>query len=478
MEKAKIKRTLIKNADWIITMDAQKRRLKYADILIEGREIKRIGKALSDEGVDQVIDAKGKVIIPGLVNTHHHCWQSLARNLTVCNNINLEPWLDIIYALSFEITPEVMEASTYVALGDLLKTGCTTSNDLHFAFPKDKPYKNEFIDEEIKAAAKIGMRFHPTRGSMTLGKSQGSDIPDILAEDEDDVLQDSERLFKTYHDMSKFSMCRLGVSPDWHGLDSTERVQVESLELARKYGGHWHSHLCESRFELVDTQNKYGLKPVEYVKKLGLLGPDVYYAHCVQFEDSDLELFAETGTGVAHCPKSNMFLNNGVARIPELRKLGGSVGLAVDGAASNNDSNMIMEMRVAYLAHQLMAHERGGGMTTQDVLEMATVGGAKVLGRDDIGYLAPGMAADLVLMDWSQLQYAGGKYDPVSTIVLSGDARMVDTVLVNGEIVVKGGSLTTINEKDTHDWVDAVGRELVLKASKHVDGLAQEFEIE
>jgi cytosine/adenosine deaminase-related metal-dependent hydrolase len=251
---------------------------------------------------------------------------------------------------------------------------------------------------------------------------------------------------------------------------------VESLELARKHGGFWHSHLCESRFELVDTQNKYGLKPVEYVKKLGLLGPDVYYAHCVQFEDSDLELFAETGTGVAHCPKSNMFLNNGVARIPELRKMGGSVGLAVDGAASNNDSNMIMEMRVAYLAHQLMAHERGGGMTTEDVLEMATVGGARVLGRTDIGYLAPGMAADLVLMDWSQLQYAGGKYDPVSTIVLSGDARMVDTVLVNGEVVVEGGTLMTIDEKETHDWVDAVGRELVLKASKHVDGLAQEFE--
>lgn len=470
------RKILIKNADWIITMDQSKSRIRNGDILIEGNQIAGIGKGLSEEGVDEIIDATGKVIIPGLVNTHHHCWQSLARNIHIMNNINLEPWLDIIYALSYEITPEVMEASTYVSLGDLLKTGCTTSNDLHFAFPKDKPYKNEFIDEEIKAAAKLGIRFHPTRGSMTLGMSRGSDIPDILAEDEDDVLQDSERLFKQYHDLSRFSMCRVGVSPDWHGLDSTEKVQVESLALARKYGGYWHSHLCESRYEIIDTQKKYGVKPVEYVKNLGLLGKDVYYAHCVQFEDKDLELFAETGTGVAHCPKSNMFLNNGIARIPELRKMGGSVGLAVDGAASNNDSNMIMEMRVAYLAHQLVAHERGGGMTTEEVLEMATVGGAKVLGRDDIGYLAPGMAADLVIINWSQLQYAGGKYDPVSTIILSGDARMVDTTIVNGKIVVRGGHLTTIDETESHAWVDAVGRELVSKASKHIPELKKELE--
>jgi cytosine/adenosine deaminase-related metal-dependent hydrolase len=474
MQKTNDKKILIRNADWIITMDSDRRRLKNADILISGKEIVEIGSNLSSEGVQEVINAKGKVIIPGLVNTHHHCWQSLARNISVCNNITLEPWLDVIYEISNHITPEVMEVSTYVALGDLLKTGCTTSNDLHFAFPRDKEFKNEFIDREIFAADRLGMRFHPTRGSMTLGMSQGSDIPDNLAEDEDDVLQDSERLFKQYHDMDRFSMCRVGVSPDWHGLDSTERVQLESLELARKYGGFYHSHLSESRQEIIDTQERYGLRPVEYMQKLGILGEDVYYAHCVQFNDYDLEVFAQTGTGVAHCPKSNMFVNNGIARIPELRKLGGSVGLGVDGAAANNDSNMISEMKVSFLAHQQVAHLRGGGMTAEEVLEMATIGGAKVLGRDDIGYLAPGMAADLVLMDWNQMQYAGGLNDPVSSIILSGDARMVDTVLVNGRVVVRKGQLTTVDEKEICDWANEEGKALLSRASEKIEGLKQD----
>jgi cytosine/adenosine deaminase-related metal-dependent hydrolase len=469
------KKTLIKNADWIITMDQNKKRLRHADILIKGRQISAIGEGLSQEGVDEVIDAKGKVIIPGLVNTHLHTCQSLVRNVTGLIDVGLFDWLDVLFAITTEVTPEFVEASSTLAFADLLKSGCTTTNDMPFAFPTDKPFKNELVDMSIKAAKNIGMRFHANRGSMTLGSYEGYSYPDVLAEEDDDVLQDSERLFKTYHDNDRFSMCRIGVAPDWHGLDSTERVQVDSLALAMKYGGQYHSHLCETDGEIQVMVEKYGLKPIQYLEKLGLLGPDTYYAHCVKLTDDDIRILADTRTGVAHCPKSNMILSAGVARVPEMRQAGVNVGLAVDGAASNNDSNMITEMRVSYLLHRLLAEERGASMTCEDVLDMSTAAGARVLGRDDIGYLAEGMAADLVLMDWNQLQYTGAKYDPVTTIVTSGDARLVDTVMVNGEIVVSSGILTTLDEQDTMAWGDTVGREILTKASKHVVGLTKDL---
>jgi len=467
-----MKKMLIKNADWLVTMDAQKRRLRYADILVEGNAIARIGSGLDkEEAVDEVIDASGMVVLPGFVNTHHHCYQSLVRNITVANGLTLEPWLAVVYEIFQEITPEVVDAGATVALGELLKTGCTTSMDHHYAFP-DKTL-GQLIDAEILAAAKLGIRFHPTRGSMTKGKAQGTHVPDALVQDEDEILDDCERLIKTYHDPGRFSMLRMGLAPCWHGFDSTPSIMQKTLAMARRYGVQCHSHLAESKAEIGNSQEKFGCRPVEYVRRLGWLGEDIYFAHCVQLNDEEVALMAVTRTGIAHCPISNMFLNSGVCRVPELLAAGGKVGLAVDGSASSNSSNMMEEIRTCYLLHQLAyGHD---GLTAEQVLELATWRGAEVLGRDDIGRLEPGMAADMVLMNWNQLQYAGGCNDPVASIVMSGDSKMVDTVIVNGEVVVRKGVLTRVDEAEETANANRVGKEMLRRASGRVKGLEQDL---
>lgn len=468
-----MKKTLIKNADWIITMDAKRRRFRNSDILIAGPAIAAIGKNLRENlEIDEVIDAAGMVIVPGFVNTHHHCWQSLVRNIHIANGLRLEPWLKVVYDIFQDITPEVVQAGAYVGLGELLKTGCTTSMDHHYAFPRTTDKK--LIDAEIEVAQRLGIRFHPTRGSITIGQAEGSPhVPDTLTGDVDEILADSERLIKKYHDPGRFAMLRIGLAPCWHGLDSKVELLNQTLELARRYGVQCHSHLAESRAEVTACLEKFGCRPAEYVRRLGWLGEDIYYAHCVQLNDEEVKLLAETGTGVAHCPVSNMFLNSGVCRVSDLLESGGRVGLGVDGAASNNASNMMTELRVAYLVHQLTYGQRGP--SPEQILEIATVGGAKVLGRDDIGRLEVGMAADMVLLNWNQLQYAGGKNDPVACIVLSGDSKLVDTVLVNGQVVVRKGCLVNIDEMAVSEFVQNAGKELLRKASLRVEGLQQDL---
>jgi 8-oxoguanine deaminase len=468
-----MKRLLIRNADWIITMDSNKNRFKKCDILIEDNVIAKIGKGLDTEEVfDEIIDASGMIMLPGFVNTHHHCWQSLVRNITIANGLTLEPWLKVVYDIFQDITPEVVEAGATVALGELLKTGCTTSMDHHYAFPNTTDKK--LIDAEIKSAAKLGMRFHPTRGSVSIGDPNVTPhSKESLVGDVDDILADCERLIKTYHDPNRFSMLRMGLAPCWHGFDSTERLMSETLQMGRRYGIYSHTHLGESRAEIGACIEKFGCRPVEYARRIGWLGEDIYFAHGVQFNDDEVKLIAETGTGIAHCPASNMILNSGVCRVPDLLEAGGKVGLAVDGAASNNSSNMMTEIRLAYLVHQLTYGSRGP--TAEQILEIATVGGAKVLGRDDIGSLAVGMAADIVLMNWNQLQYAGGCNDPVACVVMSGDSRMVDTVIVNGKVVVRKGNLTTIDEQKETEWINKVGKDMLRRASFRVPGLEKDI---
>ncbi|MDF2672524.1 MAG: S-adenosylhomocysteine deaminase [Clostridiales bacterium] len=467
-----MKRLLIKNADWIITMNSKKERLKNTDIIIEDNVISKIGKNLDKDGVfDEIIDATGMIALPGFVNTHHHCFQSLVRNITVANGLHLEPWLVAVYDIFQDLTPEAVEAGATVALGELLKTGCTTSQDHHYAFPNNRD--EYLIDAEIKSARKLGIRFHPTRGSITK-----DDLPHsqkTLVGDEDDILTDSERLIKTYHDSNRYSMLRMGLAPCWHGFDTTERLMNETLQLARKYEGvYCHTHLGESKAEAALCIEKFGCRPIEYVRRLGWLGKDIYFAHGVQFNDEEVKVIAETGTGIAHCPNSNMYLNSGVCRVPDLLEAGANIGLAVDGSASNNSSNMMTEIRTAYLVHRLTYGNKAP--TAEQILEIATFRGAKVLGRDDIGRLAPNMAADIVLMNWKQLQYAGGCNDPVASIVMSGDSRMVDTVLVNGKVVVKKGNLTTIDEQKETEWVNRVGKNMLRRASARVKGLDQDLD--
>lgn len=463
--------TLIKNADWILTMDERGTRYQNADLLISGREIVGIGKDLG-EGmeIDQVIDASGHIVTPGFVNTHHHTFQSLVRNIHIANGLRLEPWLATVYDVFREIDTEITKAGAYIGLGELLKTGCTTSSDHFYAHPRGQ---ERLIDAEIEVARELGMRFHPTRGSLTIGKSCGSPhVPDSLVETTEEILDDCRRLVETYHDTSRYSMCQIGLAPCWPEFETPEILE-KTREMAEKYHVQCHSHLAESRGEVAYTLEKFGCRPVEFVRRIGWLGKDYYYAHCVQLNDEEVALLAETETGIAHCPNSNMFLNSGVCRVPDLLDKNASIGLGVDGAASNNASNMLTEIRNTYLVHQLTYGSRGP--TADQVLRIATAGGARVLGRTDIGHLAPGMAADLALFDWDQYQYAGGKNDPAACIVLSGDSKMLDMVFVNGKLVVNKGELVTVNERAVMDRVNQAGKEMLRRAAARQPGLNQDL---
>ncbi len=463
--------TWIKNADWILTMDKDGTRHKNADLLIHGKEIAAVGKNLAGTAqADLVVDAQGKVVIPGFVNTHHHTFQSLVRNIHVANGLKLEPWLYVVYQVFAHINQDVARAGTMIGLGELLKTGCTTSQDHFYAHPRGQ---SNLIDTQIEAANELGIRFHPTRGSLSIGKSQGSPhVPDALVESTEEILADCERLIQKYHNTERFSMCRLGVAPCWPEFETREIMET-SRDLARKHQVQMHSHLAESPEEFDFCMEKYGCTPVQFAQELGWLGEDVYFAHCVQLTDEDVRLMAQTKTGVAHCPNSNMFLNSGVCRVPDLLEQKGRVSLGVDGAASNNASNMMAEVRNCYLANQLKWGKRGP--TADDVLRLATAGGAAVLGRDDIGSLEEGKAADLVLMDWNQYQFAGGKNDPASTIVLSADSKVVDTVFVNGRMVVQQGRLVLIEEERVMEEANQIGRRLLERACAQVPELKSDL---
>lgn len=460
---------LIKNADWIITMDENRTRVSHGDLVIAGKEILEIGRNLGEKYPDtEVLDAKGKLVIPGFVNVHHHTWQSLVRNIHVADGLKLEPWLKVVYEIFKEINTDVAKAGAYVGLGELLKTGCTTSNDLFYAHPTGV---EKLVDAEIEAASEIGIRFHPNRGTH----SKVSEIvPPELVGTTEQVMADAERLILKYHDSGRFSMCRVGIAPNMPQYETMDML-MESKRLAEKYHVLIHGHLAESTYETQYTLDTYGYTPARWFEKQGILGENFYYAHCVHLDDDEIRLLAETGTGVSHCPISNMFLSSGVCRILDLMSVGAKIGLGVDGAASSNSSNMLQEIRNAYLVNRLTWGDKA--VSAEDILYLATTGGARVLGRDDIGFLAPGMAADIAIMDWNQLQYSGGKNDPVDCIVLSGESQLTDTVIVNGEIVVRHGRLTKVDENQKKDFVNDVGKAMLKRASKHLEGLEQDLEI-
>lgn len=463
-----MKTTLFQNADWIITMDDARTRLRNADLLVSGNEILAIGKGLAEQyrgrlTIDETIDARGKLLLPGFVNAHHHTWQSLIRNIKATQGMALEPWLKVMYEVYKDLSPEVARAGIYVSLGDCMKTGCTTSNDLWYPHPVGVP---KLMDAEIEAAREIGIRFHPVRAYHSVT----SDIvPPEVVDTTEGVMADAERLIRLYHDRSRFSMCRVGIGPSIAQYE-TEEILRATVDLAERLDVMVHGHLAESRYETEYTIETFGCRPAEWFRRQGLLGSRFYYAHCIHLDDRDVQLLAETGTGVASCPISNMYLSSGACRIPDLLRAGvRRIGLGVDGAASSNSSNMMEEIRVAYLLNRLSWGDNSCG--AEDILYMATAGGARALGRNDIGQLAPGMAADIAMLDWNQLQYAGGCNDPVDCIVISGDARMVDLVMVNGTVTVRQGRLTLVDEAAKRDYANRVGRELLTKASVRIPGL-------
>ena len=453
---------LIKNARCVATFDhadpALGRELRDASLFIVDGRIAFVGPTadLPPEAhmANEVIDARRHLVTPGLINTHHHMFQALTRAIPAVQNAELFGWLGGLYPLWAGLTPEMVRVSTQVAMAELLMSGCTTSSDHLYIYPNGVR-----LDDSIEAAQAIGMRFTASRGSMSVGQSQGGLPPDRVVEREDFILKDTQRLIEQHHDASHGSMVNVAVAP-CSPFSVSRDLMRESALLARAHGVRLHTHLAENDHDLAYTQEKFNCTPTQYAQDLGWLGADVWHAHCVKLDDAGISLFAATRTGVAHCPCSNMRLASGIAPIRRMLDAGVPVGLGVDGSASNDAAHMVNEARQALLlarvGRAMQPPEQRDGrtffgcdlgpaeMTARDALGIATRGGAQVLGRSDIGHLAVGMCADLALFDLDTLGFAGGAvHDPVGSLLLCASPQ-ADYTVVNGRVVVRNGQLATL----------------------------------
>ncbi|MFH1453780.1 MAG: 8-oxoguanine deaminase [Armatimonadota bacterium] len=437
-----MKTLLIKNADFIVTLNDKNEILKGSDIYIEGPEIKKIGN-LGDIKADEVINASGKYIYPGMVNTHHHLYQTFTRNVPQVQSAELFDWLIYLYEVWKRFSPEDFYYSALVGLGELLLTGCTTAVDMFYVFPKTAG--GEIFDVLAKAGQDLGIRLAPCRGSMSRSKKDGGLPPDAVVQTVDEILADSERVIKKYHSADKFSMCQVILGP-CSPFSVTKELMKETAVFARKHDKvYLHTHLAETEDENDFCKEIYKMRPYELMEDIGWTGEDVFFAHCVHLNDAEIKKMAQTKTGVAHCPTSNMRLGSGVAPVPEMLKKGVNVSLAVDGSASNDSSDMLGEARQALLVHRIKGADR---IKPLDVWKIASCGGAKVLGRTELGSLEAGKAADLFMVDTNKLGYAGVYPEPLGLPLLTGNTHIVDTTIVNGEIVVRNGRLTKLNEEE------------------------------
>ena len=431
---------LVKNSHTLVTMDEDRREIFGGSIFVRDIVIEQVGT--TDElpkAADEVLDLKSRhVVLPGLVNTHHHFFQTLTRAVPAAQNSDLFGWLQSLYPIWSNITSEGIYASAQMAAAELILSGCTTASDHLYLFPNDCT-----LDDEIRATRDIGIRFHASRGSMSVGESQGGLPPDSLVEKEPDILKDSQRLIEQYHDNSRHSMLRMVLAPCSPFTVSTDLMK-ESAAMARAHPRvRLHTHLAENKSDVDYSIEKFGLTPGDYAKSVGWLGEDVWHAHCVQLSDDAIGQFAKTGTGVAHCPCSNMRLASGIAPIRKMRSHGVPVGIGVDGAASNDASNLLQETRTAFLMARLRDCD-AAAMTAREALEIATLGGARVLGRDDIGYLAPGMSADFIIYNIDAPAFVGSHHDVVAALIFCQPTG-VNYSFINGKKVVDQGHLTTVN---------------------------------
>lgn len=445
---------LIKNAKAIITIDKDDNLLRDKNIFIQDNEIKYIGEQINE--ADEIIDGSSMFVYPGLINTHHHLYQTFTRNLPQVQSMELFDWLTTLYEIWKGLNPDIIYYSSLTGMGELLKYGCTTCFDHHYVFHKAS--SENFIDTQFDAAEALGMRFHASRGSMSRGKSEGGLPPDELVQSVDEILYDSERIVNKYHDKSRYSMKQVALAP-CSPFSVTSELMVESAKLGRKLGVMLHTHLTETRDEEKYCIDKFNQRPLEYMESLGWLGKDVWFAHGIHFTDDEVRKLASTGTGVAHCPVSNMKLSSGVAKIPLMLKEGVRVGIGVDGSASNDCSNMLAEIRSAYLLHRLMSSSNGPN--GYEILKIATKGGASILGRNDIGSIEIGKAADLFMIDTNRLELAGALLDPKCMLATVGYNRPVDYTIVNGKIVVRNGELCCIDEKKTASIANKLVDELI-----------------
>ena len=438
----------IKNIATLVTMDDQRRELHHTNLYIKDGFIHTIG-ALGDmpAKADQEIDLSGHIVFPGFVNTHHHFYQTLTRAVPKAQDANLFNWLVTLYPIWARMTPEHIYLSTQTALAELALSGCTTASDHLYLFPNGSR-----LDDEIHAAAEVGLRLHASRGSMSLGESAGGLPPDSVVDSEDAILADSQRLIETYHDPSPGSMVQIVLAP-CSPFSVTDELMRQSAVLAREYGVHLHTHLAETKDEEDFCIEKFGHRPVAYMQAVDWIGSDVWFAHSVHVDENEIQLYADTGCGVAHCPSSNMRLASGIAPILHMLTKGVKVGLGVDGSASNDGSHLLGEARQAMLLARLNAGLGGASrsgedapplMSARQALEIATRGGAAVLGRDDIGSLAVGKCADLFAINLNRLDYAGALHDPVAAALFCAP-QTVDVNIVGGNLIVKDGKLVTID---------------------------------
>lgn len=431
------KTLLVKNADWLVTMDDARREIRGGGLYVEDNRIVAVGPTPElPTTADEVLDLAGYIVIPGLINTHHHMYQSLTRAVPLAQNAELFDWLRALYPIWSRLTPEMIHVSTQTAMAELILSGCTTSSDHLYIFPNGCR-----LDDSIEAAQQIGMRFHASRGAMSVGESKGGLPPDRVVEDEAAILKDTQRLIEAYHDARRFSMLRLVVAP-CSPFSVSRDLMRESADLARAYGVSLHTHLAENANDVNYSRQVFKMTPAEYAEDLNWVGRDVWHAHCVQLDEAGIALFGRTSTGVAHCPCSNMRLASGIAPVRKMLDHGVPVGLGVDGSASNDAAHMLNEARTAMLLQRVGFGPQA--LTARQALELATRGGAQVLGRDDIGALAPDMAADFAAYRLSQIAFAGALHDPLAALVFCSSVN-ADWVVINGRVVVKEGHLVTVD---------------------------------
>ena len=437
-------RTVISHADCLVTMNAQREEIADGALVMEGPQIVWVGASRdlpaqytdgASAGSSPAVhfDARGKIVLPGFINTHHHFFQTLTRVLPAAQNAVLFDWLKALFPIWACIGPQDVHASTQLALTELLLSGCTTSSDHHYLW-----HNGARLDDQFAAAHEIGVRFHGARGSVSLGESKGGLPPDWMTEKEINILAECRRLVEEYHDAARFSMRRVVIGPT-SPFSVTQELMRESAALARSFGPemdvHLHTHLAETLDEEAFCMERYGCRPGTYAEVVDWVGDDVWHAHCVHLNQNEIGLFARRRTGAAHCPTSNMRLASGISPVRAMRDAGVHVGLGVDGSASNDGSHMLEEARQCLLLQRVMGNPKG--MTAREALEIATLGGAAVLGRDDVGALAPGMAADVIGFDLSALTYAGGAvHDPVAALVFCSP-QPGDFSFVNGRLLVE-----------------------------------------